>query len=60
MSEKIDIMDRLNDLEMEGHEIVQRMRGLKELWQQGHRYVDDNDKPIALGDNIYNISEYRK
>ena len=57
---KHDIMDRLNDLEAEGHFIVQRMKALKVLWQQGHRYVNENDGPINLGDNIINFSEYKR
>lgn len=60
MADKKDIIERLNELEEEGNEIIQHMQQLKVYYHQGYRFVDLDDKPISGLTNVTNIAEYRK
>ena len=55
--EKIDIMDRMDQLQSDGRALVDMLERLRQYHGIGIRYVDENDEPVSLGDNVVNLFE---
>ena len=55
--EPVLIMDRLLELEHEAGYIVGEINRLRDAYQLGYRYIDEDDQPWTGSDNVVNIAE---
>lgn len=54
---KIHIDERMEQIHVDGRALVDMLSRLKQLRDIGIRYVDENDEPVSLGDNVVNLFE---
>ena len=57
MSDKVAIEERIFQLHEDGNALVRMLNRLKKYQAIGIRYVDENDEPCSLGENVVNLFE---
>lgn len=57
MSEKHSIEERIAQIHEDGTALVRMLDRLKQYQAIGIRYVDENDEPCSLGENVVNLFE---
>lgn len=54
---KIDINERIDQIHTDGKALVRMLDILQQYRKIGIRYVDENDEPCSLGENVVNLFE---
>ena len=54
---KIAIKERIQQIHDDGRALVRMLDRLKQYQAIGIRYVDENDEPCSLGENVVNLFE---
>jgi len=54
---KIPIEERIQQIHEDGVALVRMLGILKKFQAIGIRYVDENDEPCSLGENVVNLFE---
>lgn len=54
---KIPIEERMQQIHEDGTMLVRMLDRLQQYQKIGIRYVDENDEPCSLGENVVNLFE---